>query len=322
MILHVAVGVIFNEQGQILLSKRPPHVHQGNLWEFPGGKLNSGESVNQALYRELWEELGIRVLQARPLLQVRYDYLDRSVLLDAWRVDRFSGIARGQEGQPVAWVWPKDLSTYPLPAANQPIVTAVHLPSTYLITAEPTEDRALFLDCLYQSLQAGVSLVQLRAKNLSPLDYHTLAREVQRLCFEHEATLLVNASPACAIELETDGIHLTSDYLMRLSQRPLAINRWVAASCHNAEQLAHAARIGVDFAVLGPVRQTPCHPQASPLGWDRLQTLVAQVSFPVYALGGIGPEHLEEAWNRGTQGIAAIRALWGGAPDKASLKWD
>jgi 8-oxo-dGTP diphosphatase len=318
MILHVAVGVIFNEQGQVLLSKRPPHVHQGNLWEFPGGKLNPGEGVGQALSRELREELGITILKARPLLQVRYDYWDRSVLLDTWRVDRFSGIARGQEGQPVVWVWPKDLSTYPLPVANQPIVTAVRLPSTYLITGGPAEDQTVFLHCLYQSLQAGIRLVQLRAKNLSLSDYGALAREAQCLCLEHGAILLVNTTPAHAIELEVDGVHLTSDRLMLLSQRPLAINKWVAASCHNAEQLVHAARIGVDFAVLGPIFKTLSHPQASSLGWDQLQTLIARVPFPVYALGGLGLEHLEEAWKRGAQGIAAIRALWGGGFEKAS----
>lgn len=310
MILQVAAGAIFNGQGQVLLSKRPPHVHQGNLWEFPGGKLNPGESVAQALSRELWEELGIRVLQARPLLQVHHDYPDRSVRLHTWRVDRFSGEARGQEGQPVEWVWPADLSSYPFPAANQPIVAAVRLPPTYLITGEPIGDPAVFLDRLLQSLRAGVRLVQLRAKNLSPLHYQTLAREARRLCLEHGAILLLNTSPAQAVELGADGVHLTSDRLMCLSRRPLAADRWVAASCHNPDQLTHAARIGVDFAVLGPVLETPSHPQASPLGWERFQTLVTQVPFPVYALGGMGLEHLEEAWYCGAQGIAAIRALW------------
>lgn len=316
MILHVAVGVIFDGQGRVLLSKRPPHVHQGNLWEFPGGKLNLSESASQALSRELWEELGIQVLQARPLLQVRYDYADDSVLLDTWRVDRFAGIAKGQEGQPMVWVRPEDLSDYPLPAANRFIVTAVRLPPTYLITPEPAEDRTLFLEYLSQSLQAGVRLVQLRAKKLNPWDYSDLARKAQHLCLEHGALLLVNTSPACATELGVDGVHLTSDCLMGLSQRPLASNRWVAASCHSAEQLAHAARINVDFAVLSPILDTPCHPQALPLGWTQLQTLIAKISFPVYALGGMGPEHLEDAWNRGAQGIAAVRALWGSVSKK------
>lgn len=314
MILQVAAGAIFNGRGQVLLSKRPPHVHQGNLWEFPGGKLKPGEGVRQALSRELWEELGIRVLQARPLLQVRHDYPDRSVLLHTWRVESFSGTARGQEGQPVVWVQPENLSTYPLPAANRPIVTAVRLPPAYLVTGEPAENQTVFLDRLHQSLQSGVRLVQLRAKQLSPLHYQRLAREARRLCLEYEAILLMNASPVKAVELDADGVHLSSHRLMGLSQRPLAVDKWVAASCHNAEQLAHAARIGVDFAVLGPVLTTPSHPHTLPLGWKRFQTLVAQVPFPVYALGGMEPAHLEKAWNCGAQGIAAIRALWGDRP--------
>lgn len=311
MVLQVAAGAIFNRQGQVLLSKRPPHVHQGNLWEFPGGKLKPGEGARQALSRELWEELGIRALQARPLLQVRYDYPERSVLLHVWRVDRFSGTPKGQEGQPVVWVRPENLSAYPLPAANRSIVTAVRLPPTYLITKELTGNQMAFLNSLRRSLQAGIRMVQLRAKNLSPEHYQNLTGKVQRLCFEYKAILLVNTLPAQVADWGADGVHLTGHRLMHLSHRPLAANKWVAASCHNAEQLIRAASIGVDFAVLGPVFNTPTHPQALPLGWERFQTLIAQTPFPVYALGGVGPEHLKEAWNRGAQGIAAIRALWG-----------
>ncbi|KFI23859.1 Nudix family hydrolase [Nitrosococcus oceani] len=311
MVLQVAAGAIFNRQGQVLLSKRPLYVHQGNLWEFPGGKLKPGEEVRQALSRELWEELGIQVLQARPLLQVHHDYPDRSVLLHVWRVDRFSGTPKGQEGQPVVWVSPENLNAYPLPAANHAVVTAVCLPPTYLITKEPAGNQMAFLSSLRQSLQAGVQLVQLRAKKLSPEHYQNLTWKVQRLCFEYKAILLVNTVPAQAAEWGADGVHLTGNHLMHLSHRPLPANKWVAASCHNAAQLAHAANIGVDFAVLGPVFHTSTHPQALPLGWERFQTLIAQIPFPVYALGGVGPEHLKEAWSRGAQGIAAIRALWG-----------
>lgn len=312
MILHVAAGAIFNEQGEVLLAKRPPQVHQGGLWEFPGGKMEPGESVYQALSRELEEELGIHVLKARPLLQVRHDYPGRPILLHAWRVDRFSGIAWGREGQPVAWVRPEHLNTYPLPVASQPVVTALRLPSTYLVTGEPAGNRELFLHRLRLSLQAGVRLVQLRAKGLNRLSFQALAQEAQRLCLEYDAIFLVNTSPAQAVELNANGVHLTSKRLMGLSQRPLAPPLWVAASCHSAAQLYYAAQIGVDFAVLGPIFTTPSHPGAPFLGWDRFQALVEPIPIPVYALGGVGPEHLEQAWSCGAQGIAAIRALWGG----------
>ncbi len=310
MILHVAAGAIFNEQGEILLAKRPSHVYQGDLWEFPGGKLEPGESAYQALARELQEELGIEVLQARPLLQVRHDYPEQPILLYIWRVERFSGTARGREGQPVVWVRPENLNAYSLPAASQPIVTALRLPSTYLITGEPAGDQEVFLHRLRLSLQAGVRLVQLRTKGLSWLSFLALAQEARRLCVEYGAIFLVNTSPAQAAELNADGVHLTSRRLMKLSQRPLAPSQWVAASCHSAAQLHHAAQIGVDFAVLGPVFVTSSHPGALPLGWEQFRALVEPIPIPVYALGGVGPMHLEPAWNCGAQGIAAIRALW------------
>ena len=124
MPLHVAVGVICNPQGQILISLRHPDSHQGGLWEFPGGKLEPGESVSQALARELLEELGIAVGETRPLLEVVHDYGDKSVLLDVWVVENFSGEPRGREGQSVRWVKPAELGSYAFPAANSPIVQA------------------------------------------------------------------------------------------------------------------------------------------------------------------------------------------------------
>jgi 8-oxo-dGTP diphosphatase len=88
--------------------------------------------------------------------------------------------------------------------------------------------------------------------------------------------------------------------------------KWLAASCHDPQELAQAARIGVDFAVLSPVAATPGHHRAAPLGWQRFAELVEQVNLPVFALGGMRPEHLAIAWQHGGQGIAAVRALWKG----------
>ena len=89
--VHVAAAAIFDDRGRVLISRRPAHLHQGDLWEFPGGKLEPGESVESALHRELYEELGICVQAARPLIRVLHDYHDKSVLLDVWRVDNFTG---------------------------------------------------------------------------------------------------------------------------------------------------------------------------------------------------------------------------------------
>ena len=126
-VVHVAVGVIFNDAKDILISKRSADSHQGGLWEFPGGKIEDGETLEQALSRELKEELGITLRKNTPLLQVRHDYSDKAVLLDVCVVWEFEGEARGMEGQAWRWVAVQDLAKYSFPAANEPIVEAVNV---------------------------------------------------------------------------------------------------------------------------------------------------------------------------------------------------
>ena len=122
---HVAVGVMVDKQQNILIALRRQNSHQGGLWEFPGGKVEQDETVEQALSRELYEELGLVFISGHPLLAVRHDYTDKAVLLDVWWVDSFTGQAEGKEGQPIKWVSPSALSDYAFPAANKPIITAV-----------------------------------------------------------------------------------------------------------------------------------------------------------------------------------------------------
>ena len=122
--LHVAVGVIVNPAGNILISRRRAAAHQGGLWEFPGGKVRAGEGVVAALQRELREELGLQINSPTPLLEVRHDYDELAVLLDVWLVRAFSGEPSGREGQPLRWVSAAALSDYAFPAANRPIVAA------------------------------------------------------------------------------------------------------------------------------------------------------------------------------------------------------
>lgn len=123
--VHVAVGVVLNSEGRVLISKRHSDSHQGGLWEFPGGKVETGESVYAALQRELLEELDIHIGEAREMLQIQHDYADKQVLLDVWRVSAFTGIARGREGQPLRWIAAGELADYAFPAANGPIVAAI-----------------------------------------------------------------------------------------------------------------------------------------------------------------------------------------------------
>lgn len=124
-LLHVAVAVIHDPENKILISLRHPDAHQGGLWEFPGGKVEAGESVQEALHRELYEELGIAVVIGEPIIQVKHDYSDKAVLLDVWAIASFTGEAEGREGQQLRWINIADLGNYSFPQANYPIIESL-----------------------------------------------------------------------------------------------------------------------------------------------------------------------------------------------------
>lgn len=311
---HIVAAAIVRDD-RVLLTRRHPDAHQGGLWEFPGGKVDPGESIETALARELNEELGISVKTFSPLISVPYDYEDKSILLDVQRVERFSGEPHGREGQPYEWVAIEELGRRELPAANLPVISAIQLPQHYLITPDPAREARQFLARLEMSLQAGIRLVQLRAKSLPEEEYRELAMEVKTLCRCFGAKLLLNGSSAMVARVDADGRHLSGSDLLALSERPAGAELTLSASCHNAEELRRACEIGADFAVLSPVMPTNTHPGAETLGWHRFAQLLEEVSIPVYALGGMTCADLETAQQAGAQGVAAIGALWGlGAP--------
>jgi len=304
--LQVAVGVVKNAAGQILISLRDRSLHQGGLWEFPGGKIEPLETAEQALSRELKEELDIAVENASPLITIEHQYPDLAVQLHVFLVEQFSGHARGCEGQLFKWVAPDELDQHEFPAANRPIVTAARLPAYYAILDDV--DESLLLVNLQKILDRGVRLIQARLKTAPRQAVEKFIERAYPLCQERGALLLVNSAVAAACELDASGIHLTSRHLMALGQRPGNI-KWLAASCHNLQELQHAQAIGVDFAVLAPVLPTQTHPGAQALGWQQFAELVSKANLPVYALGGMSLSCLSTARQAGGQGIAAIRAF-------------
>jgi 8-oxo-dGTP diphosphatase len=123
--VHVAVGVVLNRDRQVLIARRHQRQHQGGLWEFPGGKVGAGESVQDALRRELLEEVNLTVRECARLLSIPHDYGDKKVLLDVWIVNIYSGEATGREGQPVKWASMSELDDHDFPDANQAIISAL-----------------------------------------------------------------------------------------------------------------------------------------------------------------------------------------------------
>ncbi|MEW5824887.1 MAG: Nudix family hydrolase [Pseudomonadota bacterium] len=300
--LQVVCAVIEDPQGRLLLARRLAHQAQGGLWEFPGGKLEAGESQAEALSRELDEELGLQPLQATPWITVRHVYPEREVQLHAWRVHAWAGEPVGRLGQPLDWVTPAELVQREFPAANRPIVNALILPDACLITADAPDDER-FLAALEQAAQR-VRMAVLRGEQALRLAPQALPR-----LRAAGVLALVNATPEQARALGADGVHLNRHRLRELQTRPEGL-RWVGASCHDSEELARAARLGLDYAFLSPVQPTASHPDATPLGWEGFAALIADHALPVYALGGMQAGDVPQARARGAQGVAAIRGLW------------
>ncbi|ATJ82208.1 mutator MutT protein (7,8-dihydro-8-oxoguanine-triphosphatase) [Halomonas beimenensis] len=309
--VHVAAAAIISADGrEVLLARRPSNVDHGGLWEFPGGKLAPYETGLEALKRELHEELGVEIRRAQPLIRIHHEYSDKHILLDVWQVHDFAGEPFGREGQAVRWVPMEELINYPFPAANLPILRAVMLPTEYLITGEE-DDESTFLGRLERALtEDGVRLVQLRAKELEREAYPARAEQALGLCRRHGARLVLNGEPELLEALDADGVHLTSERLMRLERRPVAEGKWLSASTHDREQLAQAHRIGCDFVTLSPLRTTPSHPEVAPIGWHDFQQLVEHAGMPVFALGGMTRFDANHARAVGAQGIASIRDFW------------
>ncbi|HDS1735678.1 Nudix family hydrolase [Pseudomonas sp. BP8] len=308
--IHVVAAVIRGVDGRILIARRADTQHQGGLWEFPGGKLEEGESVEAALARELREELGIEVTQSRPLIKISHDYPDKQVLLDVREVDAFSGEPHGAEGQPLAWVAPRDLDQYDFPQANKPIVAAARLPDQYLITPEGLEVPQM-LRGIQKAVANGIRLIQLRAPDMYDPKYRDVAVDAAGLC-AGKAQLMLKGPLEWLGDFPSAGWHLTAAQLRKYAAngRPFPAHRWLAASCHNAEELALAEQMGVDFVTLSPVQATQTHPEALPLGWDEAERLIASAGRPVFLLGGVAADHRERAWQVGAQGVAGIRAFW------------
>ncbi|MCI5106083.1 MAG: Nudix family hydrolase [Pseudomonadales bacterium] len=294
-----------DDESRVLVSRRHEHAHQGGLWEFPGGKLEAGETVLQALGRELAEELGLLVQEARPFTRIRHDYADKAVLLDVWKVDRFSGEARGLEGQPVAWRQLTELRAEEFPAANLPIIRRLNLPFWMAITPQLESLKQLH-DLLDQYFSADISLIQLRQKSLTETDYLEWFMAAAERCQAAGVTLLFNHDHALCPSGTGQGLHLSARRLMASSSRPDSGRGLLGASCHNLAELRKAESLGADYATLSPVLATKHYSADQLLGWSAFQSLRQQVQMPVYALGGLSREDRQQARKAGADGIAGI----------------
>ena len=317
--LHVVAGVLRDAQGRVLLARRPAGKADAGLWEFPGGKVEPGESALVALRRELNEELGLRVLDGEPLIRVPVvSAVDGAAIrlhLDTWTIRAFDGVPIAHEHDALAWVDQADLGRYPMPPADRPVVAALREPDRVLVTPEPGEApevEARWLAVADTALANGLRRVHLRLAD--PAQRLRLALELAARCRATGAGLWVHGDAALAAELGV-GLHWRASQLrtpeaIATTRRHREAGGRVCAAVHDAEELALAETLGVDDLLLGPVKPTATHPGQPGLGWDVFERLRARTALPVYALGGVGPADLVEARRHGAQGVAGIRAFW------------
>jgi 8-oxo-dGTP diphosphatase len=297
--IEVAAAVIEQPDGTFLLAQRPPGKVYAGYWEFPGGKVEPGEAAEQALARELHEELGIHVERAYPWITREYAYPHGHVRLHFFRVRAWQGDPHPREDQAIAWQAPQGAMVAPMLPANAPILAALALPHEYAITDAAGMGIGAMLEALERRLENGLRLVQVREPGLDERSRELFTTQVIGLAHRYGCRVLVKSAHA-----DADGLHCTAADVMRMPVRPAGI---AAASCHTREELDRATALGFDFAVLGPVLEKG---DAEPLGWERFAALVRGTRVPVYAIGGLQPAHMERAWRAGAHGIAMIRGSW------------
>ncbi|GAB4169518.1 MAG: Nudix family hydrolase [Wenzhouxiangellaceae bacterium] len=313
-VTEVAAGLLRDRQGRVLLARRRRGTHLEGLWEFPGGKIEVGETAEQALARELEEELGIRTGRVRPWVSIRHDYDDRAIRLILFEVFDWVGEPVGRERQPLMWADPATMEQLPMPAADRPLRTLLDLDGYYAISRSPAElgERA-FLRRWASCLEAGYRLIRLRPAPGERVPTALIDR-IARLTTDAGARWIASGELTECFGWPADGLHLSVRQLVYLDRRPIPPDKLLIASCHDLEEIRIAAGIGADLVTLSPVCATSSHPDLPAMGWTDFARLVRYAPLPVLALGGVGPGDWARARAAGAFGVAGIRAFGWAAP--------
>lgn len=307
--LLVSAGILFNEKGEFLLASRPQGKAYAGYWEFPGGKIEQGETALAALIRELQEEMGITVTQSYPWLQQNFTYPHAHVTLFFFQITAWQGDIMAKEQQQFTWQTVHHLTAQPILPANGPILRALALPRVLPMSNVTDLGEVVFLQRLRQQLDKGLSSFILYEPQLNNERFIPLAEKVMALTEPYMTKVIVHRHFSIAKELGAAGVHLTSADLINCTTRPNI--DYCGASIHHPRELIRAAELKLDYVLVGPIHTSATHFPMSSIDWQQFgQILQHQNTMPVYAFGDVNHSDIQQARSQGAHGIALRQSAW------------
>lgn len=292
-IVDVAIAILIH-RGKILVGWRQEEQHQGGKHEFPGGKVEQGETPEEACRREIYEEVGIGLKDWHQFDYIHHEYDDIIVnlhLFHSYVPDELLNLIH----QPWAWYTRDQLLHLNFPKANKNIIKRLYWPHLIKIsnTLKPVEN--------------SDALLYWRIEEFEPqyIEQLTALDEGQRSNLIINIAIWQQLSPELQKQIKT--VHLKQSQLMNLHKGDLTVGVRYIAACHDAVSLKQAQQIGCDAVFISPVKTTATHPEAVALGWERFSELAQNSQIPVFALGGVHPDDLATAQKHGAYGLAGIR---------------
>jgi len=292
-IVDVAIAILIH-RGKILVGWREEQQHQGGKHEFPGGKVEQGETPEEACRREIYEEVGIGLKDWHQFDYIHHEYDDIIVnlhLFHSYVPDELLNLIH----QPWAWYTRDQLLHLNFPKANKNIIKRLYWP--HLIKISNT----------LSTVESSDALLYWRIEEFEPqyIEQLTALDEGQRSSLIINVDIWHQLSPELQKQIKT--VHLKQSQLMNLHKGDLTVGVRYIAACHDAVSLKQAQQIGCDAVFISPVKPTTTHPDAVVLGWERFSDLAQNSQIPVFALGGVHPDDLATAQQHGAYGLAGIR---------------
>ena len=302
--VQVVVGIIRNDSHDVFIAKRQKKQFMPGFWELPGGKVEADEGQHDALKRELFEETGITVKKCRLTQSIKQQYPDKVVNLSVYLIEDYSGTPIGKEGQEFTWCSLNSFENFMLLPTMWKIIKRISLPKSYWITPDDHDSESIFDQCS-QRIAKGTKMIQLRSK--TQLDKHYIGK-LNKLCQSNHVKLILNM-PQMTYDEPCDGWHLTTKELLKFSSNEISEKKFIGASTHNLREVRHAEKMKMDYISLSPITKTPSHPNTKTLGWNKASEIINQSKIPIYLLGGMDENSMNQALSIGAQGIAGIRGI-------------